>query len=758
VVEHRTSVAGGVAAVELDFAHPSQPIGVTARYWLAPDDAAIHKRITVRNDGNSPITLLEADILALDLDKTQVSGGRQGWPCRIGDDWFAGVAHPAGVARQRQTKQGQHGVRLQVIPGATLDPTHAHDYISKTAVIGVGDGPRAFSDYLEARGRRKEKFLNLYSLYGLCEIATSLFAKVELTEPLLMQSIDEMRELQGRGIRFDYYCIDTGWNDPVGDLKTFHPANFPNGPDKALKEVRDLGMKPLLWMSPAAGPAVFRAGVANPLVPPGGEDNVGVWGMYCLASDKWRTILREAMLHHVRNNGVRGFKLDEVTFYCGRSSHGHLPNKYGVEREMDAFIDTLDAVKKEAPDLLLMLYWRFMSPWWLLHVDTIYERGLLMEGATPSTLPSRLIRQSVTTSLDQGHDYNWNRMPLIGQDSLGVWLSNTRWGSWMGAEGWRDAWVMDFIRGNMMHQLWGDLSLLSEDDLKFMEAIARCTRENAELLKHPRRIFGSPWRAEPYGYACCEGDRGLIAIHNAQWREETARLALDETIGLQRGTKYEVRWIYKDGSVDPTSQVVESTLEIAMGSFEVCLAQISPTNAALTPPFAKPAGSGPRRIATRFVQTTYTPLNWHDSAISKQLAMVVNGRTTPTNTPEVLAVGPDRSDERDRDIVHETFSAAASLDARKQPSKLFVITRFERDGIAWHHLAPFLINHVTATANGETLNVKTTPRKMHEQAGGWSWILHEFDVPPGVSEIALAVDSVHPKTVALTMEVWHGEP
>ena len=142
-----------------------------------------------------------------------------------------------------------------------------------------------------------------------------------------------------------------------------------------------------------------------------------------------------------------------------------------------------------------MLYWRFMSPWWLLHADTIYQRGLLMEGATPSTLPSRLIRQSVTISLDQGHDCNWDRMPLIGQDSLGVWLSNTRWGSWMGAEGWREAWVMDFVRGNMMHQLWGDLSLLNEEDLQFMERIARWTRENWQLLKNPRRILGSPWRA-----------------------------------------------------------------------------------------------------------------------------------------------------------------------------------------------------------------------------------------------------------------------
>src|SRR4051812_39477674 len=195
-----------------------------------------------------------------------------------------------------------------------------------------------------------------------------------------------------------------------------------------------------------------------------------------------------------------------------------------------------------------------------------------MEGSTPSPLPSRITRQSVTVSLDQGHDYNWDRMPLIGQDSLGVWLSDTRWASWMGAEGWREAWVMDFVRGNMMHQLWGDLSMLKEEDVTFMEAIAKWTKENGDLLKHPRRILGSPWREGPYGYACGEGERGLIVIHNAQFPNDVVRIALDESVGLLAGKAYDVRWVYRNGSV--TEQAMQrvaagETLEVELGSFEV---------------------------------------------------------------------------------------------------------------------------------------------------------------------------------------------
>lgn len=759
VSSHRGSVDNDVAAVELVMNHPSEPITITARYWLAPDDAALHKRFVVRNDSSAPITLLEADVLSFTTGKQHITGGGQGWPVHIGEDAFAGVCHPAGVARW-----GKDGVRLQVLPGATLDPAHDREYVSKTAVVGVGDGPRAFADYLQAHGRRKPQFLNMYSLYGLAEIATGLFPKVELTDALLTQSIDRMRELKKRNITWDYYCIDTGWNDPHGDLKSFHPGNFPNGGERQVKEIRDLGMKPLLWISPAQGPAAFRPEAHHPTLPAGGEDNVGLPPFLCMANEKWRIMLRDAMLHHIKSNGVRGFKLDEVAFYCGRSTHGHLPNKYGIEKQMDAFIDTLDQCKQQSPDLFLMLYWRFTSPWWLLHTDTIYQRGLSMEGATPSAIPARLTRQSATISLDQGHDLNWNRMPLIAQDSLGVWLSNTRWGSWMGAEGWRDAWVMDFVRGNMMHQLWGDLGLLDEEDVEFLETIHAWTRDNWELLKHPRRILGSPWEQGPYGYACSKDDRGVIVVHNADFAANTVRIPLNDAIGLQ-DKAYDVRWIYKAGSVkaQPTQRVAAGELlEVPLGSFEVAMADISPAGAAAAANGSTDAKAtqvrvraGARRLPTRLMQTSYRKLDWSDPEDHKRLARIVNGRTRPTHTPDALVVGPDLSDERDRDGVMETRSTAVWFPASSAPSKLLVVSRTDRAGIAWHHLAPFTIIQVAATGQGKPLEVKTTPHTVHEQAGGWSWMLHEFDVPPGCGTVELKVNSCLPKSVDLASEVWH---
>ncbi len=148
IQQHQSSSEDGNAIVEIILTHPSESLSITARYWVTPGDSAIQKRLLVRNEGNAPITLLEAEVMSASFEKVQFTGGGHGWPTRIGEDWFAGVAHPAGVSQFVKDT-----VRLQVIPGVALDPQHSHDYLSKTAVIGTGNGRRAFAEYLQRHGR-----------------------------------------------------------------------------------------------------------------------------------------------------------------------------------------------------------------------------------------------------------------------------------------------------------------------------------------------------------------------------------------------------------------------------------------------------------------------------------------------------------------------------------------------------------------------------------------------------------------------------
>ena len=112
VADHRNGVADGAAFVEIDLSHSSGRASVTARYWVADGESSLHKKITVRNEGNATVTLLEADVLSLALKSAQATGGGHGWPVRIGEDWFGGVRHPAGVAQWFREKEGPFSVRI----------------------------------------------------------------------------------------------------------------------------------------------------------------------------------------------------------------------------------------------------------------------------------------------------------------------------------------------------------------------------------------------------------------------------------------------------------------------------------------------------------------------------------------------------------------------------------------------------------------------------------------------------------------------
>ena len=50
------------------------------------------------------------------------------------------------------------------------------------------------------------------------------------TEEMLLESLDLLAGYQRQGIRFDWYWIDAGWSNPLGDLKDFDPRFFPQGP------------------------------------------------------------------------------------------------------------------------------------------------------------------------------------------------------------------------------------------------------------------------------------------------------------------------------------------------------------------------------------------------------------------------------------------------------------------------------------------------------------------------------------------------
>ena len=70
-----------------------------------------------------------------------------------------------------------------------------------------------------------------------------------LDDEEMLESADLLQKLQMQGIKFDYYVPDVGWQDATGDITRFWPHCFPEGPQKVIKRINELGMKWGLWFT-----------------------------------------------------------------------------------------------------------------------------------------------------------------------------------------------------------------------------------------------------------------------------------------------------------------------------------------------------------------------------------------------------------------------------------------------------------------------------------------------------------------------------
>jgi len=744
------------------------------RYWADSDDPVLYKQVHMCNGRDQPLLLLDVDVHRL-VSTADISDGGWGEICTVGGELFCGVCHPAGIV------QGEPGsVRLRLFPGRILSPAERYD--SKIAILGVGpegDAAQSFLRYLEQRSPRRREIRSLYSPYGIYDFAGSV--PTEVTERLLLDNLDDVARLQARGIVFDYYAIDTGWNNPTGDLTDFNPATFPTGPSAVFARIAQLGMKPGLWASPSFGPAAFRPGASIPALEScktrsthlGDEDTDEASPVdspaFCLAAEPYRSMLHAALLHHVRHNDVRCFKFDGHQLHCNNPDHGHLAATYSVEPIMDALIETIIDVRAACDDVMVMWYWGVRSPWWLLYGDTLYEHGIHMEAATPADAPSIKMRQSVTVSLDQGADYAWDRVPLPSQDSLGVWVSDTRWGSWMKTEGWQDAWVMDVARGSMLLQLWGDITLFEEHDLDFLTRMSAWISERGYLLTQTHRILSHPWSGEPYGYAHMHDDQGMIAVHNPGFVDRTVSLHLGhDTPPLpDNAGRYRVLCVYPfQGS--PVLSMAKGyaagdTLNIHLNPFQVTMLQLDPITAEEAPP------PSPRRPTTRHGRAltcalddvgrepmSLVSIDAVDPVIRRLVRRAITGRAQYIDTEASFRQSLAYSDPRDRLLEYRRLVGHIDVPAREAESLLLLTVQTSRDGVFWHHRSLQDIISVHASGDGRALDLDMTPRRWHEQAGAWSWMTFQRTLAAASrpARLTLDVQCCLPVSVATTWSAW----
>jgi len=765
LVDYTIDVVETKASLQMQYVSLVQDLKMEITYWVYDNEISIQKQIKIENIQSKPQILLELDILQLQSDQGLTPGG-MGIPSILGGEIFCGIKHPAGVSTGSGTS-----LLLRTFPGKQLDG--GQTYLSKVAIFGVGErdgGQRAFVEFLEKNGPRKRKMIQTFNSYGIYDVA-SIENPTYMTEESIFESLDHLQRLKERGVNFDYYYLDTGWNNPSGDLIDFDPVNFPNGPSQVLEKIDSLGMKVGLWTSPAGGPAAFYPGVFNQLFAPCGTlpkpldvDPKTYRGVLCIAASPWKERFKDALHYHVKVNNITGFKFDGNEFFCTNSTHEHLSGKYSLEHLMDTMLEVLESLRKECPDIMYMFYWNIRSPWWLLYGDTIYERGILMEGSTPSDFPTRILRQSITLSYDQAVEHAWDLVPLACGDSLGVWISEWRWANYIKREGWQDAWIMEIARGSLLYQLWGNLSFFDQSDFDFLEFTSKWLSDKSYLLQYPKRILGDPWKGQTYGYSYFDSEDGAIFIYNPSFENRTIQLTLEDQlkfIDSNMSQMYEVSEIYSlEGSnLNPVVSHLtrDDQIEIELKPFEVKLFQISTSNSDIKvlPKKTKKEVPGTLTFKNPMEEIFREGIAWEDPSRQSVIQKLINGRAQYVDTAEGFKTIRSKSDERDRKVTRRIIDGEIQIPPLVQARTLLVSALLTRDSIFWHHAALFEILKLRVTSNESELFVKTTPDRWHEEAGGWSWILFEipFTKSSTAHDIHLQLEAYLPEAIKIDLQI-----
>jgi hypothetical protein len=745
---------------DFDFLNEREQLQLTVHYQL--DGFTRRKWLELRNLAAAGQLLLDVDVDDFQLD-APMREGDYGQPLLINNELFCAIEHPAGV------NQGMDGrVRLRHFPGKALPP--GASFTSKVSLVGVappGEGREQFLEYIRARSPRKG-LVSIYDPLGINGFPDS--PCWTLDDRQMLGTMDLMEKWQKQEVKFDYYVPDVGWQDRAGDMTQFWPQCFPNGPDQVIQRAHQLGMKWGLWFS---GTGADWSISDNPRTAPsraviaGGEwprstyrdgfhmDN---WhSQFCLASEPYFTMFRDALLRHIQRYDLKFYKVDGAGCYCNSTEHHHLPGKYSTEANYDALIELAKATRHACPDIYTMWYWGTRSPFWLLYGDSIFEKRITLEAASTGDSPGLFFRDAVTLALDQGNQFA-EFIPPMCKDSLGVWITDTWWGNCMGKERWREALVMDLGRGNLLFpQLWGDLYSFSDHDVTFLAWLQKLAKQNEAILHRQKRILGDPWKNEVYGYAYFQGARGLVFMNNVDFEARRVRLPLDSSIGLKapKGTRLKLIGHFPDQAelVKEGGRLFESGqgIQTWLRPFETAFYEILPEDAS----GAKSNGLGRRNLPEENPDAQSRRLDLTTEPVGPDMEVLFGD---PRFSFRSTAIRPTLEEFQSRGYRKRIFARRTKMpDLAGRPHILAIVVRLRLNGKWWRNRQPADLIQAAAWVGDQSLHLEAVPGfRQTENNQRAPWLVLKIRTSPEWSgkDFRLGINAYLPPEVECSDEGW----
>ena len=207
------------------------------------------------------------------------------------------------------------------------------------------------------------------------------------------------------------------------------------------------------------------------------------------------------------------------------------------------------------------------SPWFLQWANSVWlqcagDRGEISNGTLNNKMDNMLTyRDANYYEFVQVHQFQfplaniYNHDPIYGSEGTGIVADS------MTAEQFKNYLYMMGTRGTAFWELYYSDSLLDKDKYLVNAEFLEWEEENFSKLKNAKMIGSHPSSAtrlstyrnggmssgevqNPYGFACFDGNAGIISMRNPSATEKTITFTLNDAIGVAKAGTYHMSTVH----------------------------------------------------------------------------------------------------------------------------------------------------------------------------------------------------------------------
>lgn len=287
-------------------------------------------------------------------------------------------------------------------------------------------------------------------------------------------------------------------------------------------------------------------------------------------SDLGVRALQDWLIHSLvtfrRRTGIDGYSFDHT--FLTFSKTGRYAQWFGWRRVMEE-------LRRQSPDIVIdgrQAYHQY-GPWsWLagsyphptandeqpesfipfpgLHFSRVSadrERYTAYRYRNYDFAPSEVVPGYMTHQTSRGDDTGEMPEAAVGRDTLPIRFRARDWDylgwrysvlSSIAIAGWNN--VIDMIPARDT----AEFTHFAAEDIGWWRGWIDWTASHKELLRRTRTILGQPRMGGIDGTAAAMGDSGFVFLFNPNGRSLSARIAIDASLGLTSGDRFQVREVY----------------------------------------------------------------------------------------------------------------------------------------------------------------------------------------------------------------------